>query len=232
VGVAFLILPTYGTYCKSDKANDYYCAAYEMAVSLGDFVDAHDGAFTAFATVAIAWFTFILKRSTDKLWDAGERQLAHSEDTARRQLRAYIAAPVQSEVRHFPLRTLSILGFKNSGQTPAHDVSVWATSAVAVYPLEERPTAPARTVGEGASVGVVGPSEPFHCEFDPEAPVTKDEWEQVVAGKCAFFLYGELSYRDAFGKQHLTTFCRFYRGDAARSPNGSLATYHKWNEAD
>jgi hypothetical protein len=37
---------------------------------------------TAFATVAIGYFTFTLKKSTDKLWEAGERQLDHAKDEA------------------------------------------------------------------------------------------------------------------------------------------------------
>ena len=39
------------------------------------FLDKMGGAITAVATIAIAIFTFTLKRATDKLWDAGERQL-------------------------------------------------------------------------------------------------------------------------------------------------------------
>jgi hypothetical protein len=38
-------------------------------------VDRHAGFFTFLATIAIAWFTYSLRQSTDELWRAGERQL-------------------------------------------------------------------------------------------------------------------------------------------------------------
>jgi hypothetical protein len=90
VGAAFLVLPPYSAYCEGDNANNDYCAAYELTVVIVAFVEAHSGSFTALATVAIAWFTLTLKVSTDKLWDAGERQLKLTRRTARTELRAYV----------------------------------------------------------------------------------------------------------------------------------------------
>jgi hypothetical protein len=48
---------------------------------------------TAVATVLIAFFTFILYGATADLWAAGEEQRKLSEDTAIRQLRAYVSMP-------------------------------------------------------------------------------------------------------------------------------------------
>jgi hypothetical protein len=79
VGIAFLVFPPYGAYCESNHANNYYCAAYEVTVALGAFVDSHNGAVTAIATIFIGLFTYTLKRATDKLWSAGERQLEHAK---------------------------------------------------------------------------------------------------------------------------------------------------------
>jgi hypothetical protein len=41
----------------------------------GRFIDQHNGVFSALATIVIAYFTYSLRESTDKLWGAGERQL-------------------------------------------------------------------------------------------------------------------------------------------------------------
>ncbi len=84
VGLTFLILPPYSAYCEEDHTNNYYCSIYELAVALSAFVETYSGAFTALATIAIAWFTLTLKRSTDKLWEAGESQLRHAETEAVR----------------------------------------------------------------------------------------------------------------------------------------------------
>ena len=45
------------------------------AVCVGSSINREQGALTLLATAMIAWFTFSLRQSTDKLWVAGERQL-------------------------------------------------------------------------------------------------------------------------------------------------------------
>lgn len=84
---------------------------------------------TTFATVAIAFFTLTLWRSTDKLW-------LSSSDAAQRQLRAYISF---NRIQHTaasgwlmpqgtPGRWILIAPFfENSGVTPAINVRAFAT---------------------------------------------------------------------------------------------------------
>ena len=43
-------------------------SAYQILAALPEFVDDHSGALIAVATIAIAWFTFTLKRSSVKMW--------------------------------------------------------------------------------------------------------------------------------------------------------------------
>jgi hypothetical protein len=151
----------------------------------------------------------------------------------RRQLRAYIANPDVAEIRGFDTeRPITTLAFKNSGQTPAHDVDMWSSSGVAAFPLEEIPVRPPTAVPDSTgSVGVLGPGAVFHTEERPSAPMTDAERQTVIAGTGAYYVYGELRYRDVFGKPRLTTFCSLYRGAMAASPNGKLGTYYKWNKA-
>jgi hypothetical protein len=62
-------------------------------------LDAHNGMITAMATIAIAWFTLSLRQATDRLWDAGERQLKLLGDSSAaqsRDMQASIAAAKQS----------------------------------------------------------------------------------------------------------------------------------------
>jgi hypothetical protein len=65
-----------------------------------DFIKHNDndkviiGAFTivlAVSTIGLWLATVSLQRTTNSLWEAGERQLRHSEGTAERQLRAYLS---------------------------------------------------------------------------------------------------------------------------------------------
>lgn len=58
-------------------------------------LNAYNGVITALATIAIALFTLFLKRSTDRLWDAGERQidlLRESGEAQSRDMRDSIEA--------------------------------------------------------------------------------------------------------------------------------------------
>lgn len=75
VGLAFLIFPPYGQYCDTQQANNYYCAAYSVTVTLGEWVDAHNGALTAIFTIVLAVSTIFLWWATKGLYEAGEKQL-------------------------------------------------------------------------------------------------------------------------------------------------------------
>jgi hypothetical protein len=95
VGVALLIgflalIPFNGEICeKPDNSGHKECASHNFPVYLAFkiqiFLDALGVALTALATIAIAAFTLTLKRATDRLWDAGERQLKLASDTAAAQ---------------------------------------------------------------------------------------------------------------------------------------------------
>src|SRR5205085_11515944 len=88
---------------SKDYSGDYACATMHEAIfRFARYVwdnASHDN-IIAFGTILIALFTYVLYRSTNKLWDAGERQLSHLETTAQRQLRAYIVAnPTNVDIR-------------------------------------------------------------------------------------------------------------------------------------
>jgi hypothetical protein len=59
-----------------------------------EFLDDHNGVMTAIATGVVAWFTFSLRQSTDKLWDAGNQQRLSSERIAAGQ-----SADVQASIK-------------------------------------------------------------------------------------------------------------------------------------
>jgi hypothetical protein len=59
---------------------------------IGSALNDNNGIITAVATIFIAWFTLSLRQSTDKLWDAGERQLKLLAKTSADQSRGTQAA--------------------------------------------------------------------------------------------------------------------------------------------
>lgn len=76
------MLPSYFEYCENNYSDQYYCAAYGIMGALADLVDTHAGAVTAVATIFIAWFTWTLRQSSEKLWRASEGQLEHAKNEA------------------------------------------------------------------------------------------------------------------------------------------------------
>src|SRR5882757_9606070 len=71
-----------------ENAKHYVSDATAFA---GHLIAEHPNEFiTAVATCVVAWFTFVLARSTTRLWESGERQIKLSRETAERQLRAFV----------------------------------------------------------------------------------------------------------------------------------------------
>jgi hypothetical protein len=65
--------------CENTKEGAKECVSYNVLSyamhKVGAAFDTYNAVITAIATAFIAWFTLSLRQSTDKLWDAGERQL-------------------------------------------------------------------------------------------------------------------------------------------------------------
>jgi hypothetical protein len=54
-------------------------SAYQSLAALPKFVDDHNGGLIALAAIAIAWFTFTLKRSSVKMWRITNEAIAALE---------------------------------------------------------------------------------------------------------------------------------------------------------
>jgi hypothetical protein len=140
IGFAGLI-PAHGDICDEvQNGQDAVCHSYQAVPFVGfkivQSLDKAGVAITAFATIAIALFTFTLKRSTDKLWAAGERQISAVEEANRISQQAIVAgqrawlsvdgvkfiAPTKIGEDEYILRVEAVV--KNVGQTPATSVQV------------------------------------------------------------------------------------------------------------
>jgi hypothetical protein len=183
-----------------NQTSDQACATMHEAVFrfLGILWEnaSHDN-ITAFSTVAIAVFTFVLYRATNKMWDAGERQLLHLEDTAERQLRAYVftAGGVISLMTTEDRRNyLEIsIGIKNFGQTPAYHFSSWSRADIfdANYPIFE--------IAKSDEMSIVGPAASRDAVI-VKGPITDSDLSAIRDGSKRIFVWGRIDYIDAFGR--------------------------------
>jgi hypothetical protein len=227
-GLGLLWLGPYREYCKSDYAKDDYCAAYKMSVTFGHFLDVHSGAITTLATIAIAFFTWTLWRSNEKMWIATQQALRHAEETAERQLRAYVhisRAGIKFDPPESPEWHLEI---KNFGQTPAYEVSQWTHIWITDRPLKEPLPIPAADFKTAKSILAPGNHEIMQWTKEPPIPTASLPLIGTPVG--TIYIYGEIKYVDAFKKQRFTKY-RLFFGDSIRAGTCMLMPDSEGNEA-
>jgi hypothetical protein len=177
----------------------------------------------------IAIFTVVLGLATGALWRSTDRLVTGAEKTAERQLRAYVF-PTKVVLTNATTSPKITIEYQNCGQTPAYNVAIWTTTASAIYPLLEEPHGP--EIEPTASWGHIGPGIPIHLDTFPEPSVTPGEIAALAQGNGALYMYGVLSYVDAFKKSRSLKFCYFKGGPGVPYRDGPMAVDNKWNDAD
>jgi len=250
--VLFLsIIPSHYEICEvAEKTKEKDCASYQVAqfllIKIPQFLDVHNWLITALFAGLVTLFTWRLwqatnelRVSTDKLWDAGERQLAHGTKTAERQLRAYIfahPAMLTVKLRH---ATGSIGKFtvryetKNWGQTPAYRIRNAAFIRKLPSPLPDDFAIVPPIWKDQRNVSL-GPGQSMFSDCSESYSLTKGE---------GYYIIGLIEYFDTFGHEKRTTkFCytvdveAFVAANAGgTSPGGSDVAFgiaQQHNEAD
>jgi hypothetical protein len=158
-------------------------------------------------------------KATKEAADATRDAVKLAEDTAKRQLRAYVFVN-KAEIRvisaNQPLQVL--IEIKNAGQTPAYRLRASLQAFVTAFPLADFPALPppgrASDLGPHSEV-FVGPT-PLAIVLSPE------HWQAFVAGEWAFYAHGTITYADAFGEPRVTDFRFFYRNNGDPIADGAV----------
>jgi hypothetical protein len=162
---------------------------------LGDFVhDKKDETLVA--------LTVILAFSTIFLWVATRDLVSGAEETARKQLRAYISV-VSGDIQlaNGGNAIRAQVGIKNSGQTPAYETFAWATVSVldadnTEFRMNKSDRPPSGSLmGPGAQTVVAR-----------LAATSLDELAAIHAGTKRVFVWGRVEYIDAFGTKRWFVF--------------------------
>jgi len=186
-------------------------------------------------TGVLAVFTFRLWRATQTLVRdaevAARDTIAQMQRAEERELRAYVTAeggtisnvfPAQLPVAAYiallrmPTSTPLNNGFmqvevtiKNSGKTPAYRVEHWANVQGSEYPLVS-PLIPEGARSSGyMSRAIISPGGTNQKPITAVA-LTADQLTTLGAGTHAIYVYGEIRYRDAFGKDRWTRYRYLY----------------------
>ncbi|HEY5711737.1 MAG TPA: hypothetical protein VIT38_07565 [Allosphingosinicella sp.] len=183
-------------------------AARQSAEIARDTLSWNIGAFFAlFLTLgATAWSAF----AASKAAKAAEKSTELLDDTAKRQLRAYVITKCVTvdgvRAGRTPHFTCCL---RNVGQTPAYDLRVIArTYSISSEEAQNYRTAFERAAGPVSST-VLGPGEGTEiCVLADEA-LDKAGSAAVRSGENIIGVFGVASYRDIFKRRHLVTFKQF-----------------------
>jgi hypothetical protein len=131
--------------------------------------------------------------------------------TAHRQLRAYIVASATDVDIRGPENEVSVsfvISIKNTGQTPAHELSVVSRTRLLEYPIK-MPFDFTLRAAEDPSRTVLGAGEKIESESPAEKPFTGDEMMRAKNrdGGYRIYTWGNVTYRDVFGRKRYTNFC-------------------------
>lgn len=185
-----------------------------------------------YSTIWLAGVTTLLALFTFWLWSATRKLVIGAEDTAKRQLRAYISVHGSGisgvEIGHTPVAKIAI---KNSGQTPAYDVKVQiALTAVATA----SDLAAALRKNKAPIVGPVqiGPSGKISPSSIMGSAITTAALESLMNHTYTLFVHGRVDYTDIFKRSHWLTFRLFQDGKGVPIGSDRLLICDEGNDAD
>lgn len=230
--VALFLAPffqeTYNDQCPAKAKGDSEQCSAEHVISLsfsraGQFLRDNHDVIIALGTLFIALFTFTLWRSTEKLWDAGERQINLAEEqhrTTKAIQRAYVTLNERNPIRlgngvspgdgDF---TISVV-VKNWGATPAVVTAISMVARVfdslAEVPIDP-PYGDKDTDFGGAFLVSQDAFESTHSLHVSGKTLTGKEFVTAIEnGTKVLLILGYVDYSDKFGIRHRSGFAREY----------------------
>lgn len=160
---------------------------------------------------------------------ATERTVETMEDTARRQLRAYVSvdrAWIEFPEPGVPHVTVII---KNAGQTPAYDLRHWIHQWIERYPLEIQ--LPVPPDGFVMSSSLLGAAATHSMQLKHPSPIIRLPFiDEIGTPEATIYVYGEITYKDIFGTQQFLRY-RLQHGGPTQPPPGVLSPCEEGNEA-
>lgn len=166
----------------------------------------------------ITLFTLVLAVFTVLLWRATHRLAIGAEDTAKRQLRAYVigkSVAIRTTEKYHQRVHVTV---ENFGKTPARDIT---------YSLSILNTVDERTQPANGRLGVLAPGD-SHTIITSLPAVDLDT---ILDGrKAPVVVFGEVQYNDGF--QRRSTNFRFHQPSEATGSSGDLEMSADGNEAE
>lgn len=180
------------------------------------------------------WFLRNTDKATTKAAEAAQKSAevaAASADAVVSQLRAYVGIKScdLDAVGVGQGATRATVTLKNTGQTPAFNLTQWAAMGVDFFPLQNglpqiaagQQPGPVQPLGPGAEILV----KPIFAQ-----PLQAHHVAALNAGTMAIYVIGEVTYTDAFKKDRVLKYCLF-SNSLVNIAEGHMAAYELGNDA-
>lgn len=200
-----IVTETTNTICHDKGEESKYCPRPDSIAAYPSFY------LCSFTTLSpeniIAIFTVIIGIATALLFFATDNLVRGADDTARKQLRAYVHAIFTNKTGTFFIQlghSLEIpITIENSGQTPAYDVVVNIMAVVHDYPM----TSPLPNLIESeGSKTVLHPRAKIYCTISLSDSLTQVQVDDIkIRGTKKIYMFGKVSYRDIYNIPRETT---------------------------
>jgi hypothetical protein len=194
---------------------------------------------SAFAAIAIAWFTFSLRQSTDKLWTVAERQREdarralkveiagmkasiavadkaanaanESAETLPRLERAYLFLhEVQSDLNWPPKISPSVVTLIFKNHGKTPAIFKEMYWGVVFHPYLPNQRDTANLHGGPLPLSVIVGAGELSKPYPHEFAIPEAMINPIITGQELMCLVGRVVYEDVLGKPHETHFCRQY----------------------
>lgn len=183
-------------------------AQWTFFLSVGQFILAIIGALGLLITLVLTRRSLVAAEQATK---TSVQAVTLTQKISERELRAYVLVE-ETEIRYLPNGASEvIIGFKNTGQTPALDLvtEAWHYDVFDGRQIVRSPQASKFSIGAGAS------------RFKHVGPIGPDTTTLLRNGQLRMDITGIADYRDVFGRQHWTKFHLVCGGASGFEPGGA-----------
>jgi hypothetical protein len=218
------LLPSQATSCIliSEEANaenysgDYACASMHEAIFRSAryvWIHADHDNIIAFGTVMIAIFTYVLYRSTEKLWEAGEKQftLARQEFNATHRPKLIVRGAYLASKGERGTQARVDYDVVNIGESPATVINLRAFAYIQLTGTGFNPFWSAPPVEPPRERFTVTSGE--HVVVCTECPSVDWQYDDFKYSAGQVFVLGVITYIGPDKVKRITGFCRRYSRD-------------------
>jgi hypothetical protein len=229
VGVVCLILAPYADYCESAYHHEQYeCSPYEIITSILALLEKHNALIAAIATGFIAWFTWNLRQSTEKMW-IETRKAANAADLSARAavivefpiIRTAWIGPELLAVAEFPkgeepycgqandgtptiLSVVAELEYRNYGRSPAFPIGMLLGYSV----VDRLPEIPNYTKkGEMSPNAILKQRTTSKIDIHYGIELTEEDRAKIDTGAAKLWFFVRMTYLDIMDRPYFIGSC-------------------------